>query len=67
MYIIIAIVVFAAIALLFAVDLLKRRHRRRRYPTQPDGIRTCATCGTVLDPGATDCGRCGADTVVLVV
>jgi uncharacterized OB-fold protein len=67
MYIIIAISVFAAIALLVTVDYFKRRHRRRRYPAQPDGVRTCVTCGKVLRPGATDCTRCGSDSVVIVV
>ena len=67
MYIIIAISVFAAIALLVAVDYIKRRRRRRRYPVQPDGIRTCVSCGKVLRPGVTDCTRCGSDSVVIVV
>lgn len=67
MYIIIAVVVFAAIALLITVDLAKRRHRKRRYPVQPDGVRTCTSCGKILRAGATDCSRCGADSVVIVV
>ena len=67
MYIIIAISVFAAIALLIAVDRIKKRRRKRRYPVQPDGIRTCVTCGKVLSPGVTDCSSCGSDTVVIVV
>jgi len=67
MYIIIAVIVFAAITLLVIVDLIKRRHRKRRYPVQPDGVRTCVSCGKVLRPGATDCSRCGADSVVIVV
>jgi hypothetical protein len=67
MYIIIAAAVFAAIALLVTVELVKRRRRKRRYPVQPDGIRKCTTCGRVLAPGATDCSRCGSDSVVIVV
>lgn len=67
MYIIIAIAVFAAIALLVTVDFVKRRRRKRRYPVQPDGVRECTTCGAVLEPGATDCSRCGSDSVVIVV
>ena len=67
MYIIIAAIVFAAIALLIIIDLLKRRRRRRRYPAQPDGVRTCVSCGKVLRAGATDCSHCGADAVVIVV
>jgi hypothetical protein len=67
MYIIIAVIVFVAIALLVMVDLRKRRHRRRRYPVQPDGVRTCVSCGKVLRTGATDCSHCGADAVVIVV
>ncbi len=67
MYIIIAICVFVAIALLVTVDYIKRRRRKRRYPVQPDGIRTCVSCGKVLRPGVTDCSRCGSDSVVIVV
>lgn len=67
MYIIIALGVFAVIALVVAIDLAKRRHRKRRYPAQPDGVRTCVSCGNVLSAGATDCSRCGSDSVVIVV
>lgn len=67
MYIIIAISVFAAIALFVVVDLARRRHRKHRYPVQPDGVRTCVSCGKILHPGVTDCSRCGADSVVIVV
>jgi hypothetical protein len=67
MYIIIAIIVFAAIALLILVDAVKRRRRKRRYPAQPDGVRRCATCNNILKPGATDCSHCGSDSVVIVV
>jgi hypothetical protein len=67
MYIIIAVIVFAAIALLLLIEFIKRRHRRRRYPVQPDGIRRCTSCGRILDPGVTDCAHCGSDSVVIVV
>lgn len=67
MYIIIAVIVFAAIALLITVDLVKRRKRRKRYPVQPDGVRRCTSCGRILNPGVTDCSRCGSDSVVIVV
>lgn len=67
MYIIIAIVVFAAIVVFVAAEFVKRRRRTRRYPAQPDGIRTCTTCGRVLKPDAVDCEHCGPDTVVIVV
>jgi uncharacterized OB-fold protein len=67
MYIIIAISVFAAIALLVAIDLFKRKRRKRRYPRQPDGVRRCTSCGKILRPGATDCTHCGSDSVVIVV
>lgn len=67
MYIIIAVCVFAAIALLVIADYVKRRRRRRRYPVQPDGVRRCVECGNVLRPGVTDCSRCGSDSVVIVV
>ncbi len=67
MYIIIAAAVFAAIGILVLVDFLKRRSRKKRYPQQPDGVRKCTSCGSVLRPGATDCSRCGSDTVVIVV
>ena len=67
MYIAIAIIVFAAIALLITVESVKRRKRKKRYPAQPDGVRRCTTCGRALRPGATDCGSCGADSVVIIV
>ncbi|HEY7898955.1 MAG: hypothetical protein ACHQQP_00620 [Gemmatimonadales bacterium] len=67
MYIIIAVIVFAAIALLITVDMIKRRKRRKRYPVQPDGVRRCTSCGMILKPGVTDCSRCGSDSVVIVV
>lgn len=67
MYLIIAVAVFAAIAILVTAELVKRHRRKRRYPEQPDGVRKCTTCGTTLAPGATDCGKCGSDTVVIVV
>ncbi|MDQ6737870.1 MAG: hypothetical protein M3Z30_09245 [Gemmatimonadota bacterium] len=67
MYIIIATAVFAAIAILVTVDVVKRHRRKRRYPAQPDGVRECTKCGTLLARGATDCSKCGSDTVVIVV
>jgi rRNA maturation endonuclease Nob1 len=67
MYIIIAICVFVAIALLVTVELVKRKRRKRRYPRQPDGVRRCTSCGKILRPGATDCTYCGSDSVVIVV
>jgi uncharacterized OB-fold protein len=67
MYIMIAILILAAIAIFVAADVMKRRRRKRRYPAQPDGIRTCTSCGRVLKPGVTDCEHCGSDSVVIVV
>lgn len=67
MYIAIAVIVFAAIALLITVEAVKRRKRKRHYPAQPDGVRRCAACGSALRPGATDCSNCGADSVVIIV
>lgn len=67
MYILIAAAVLGALAIIVAADLVKRRRRRKRYPEQPDGVRKCTTCGSALKPGATDCSKCGSDTVVMVV
>ena len=67
MYIVIAAAVFAAIAILVVAEMVKRHRRKRRYPEHPDGVRKCTTCGTMLAPGATDCSKCGSDTVVIVV
>ncbi|HEY5085716.1 MAG TPA: hypothetical protein VII66_00020 [Gemmatimonadaceae bacterium] len=67
MYIIIAIIVFAAIAIIVTVDLVKRHRRKKRYPAQPDGVRRCASCGNILKPGVTDCSHCGSDSVAIVV
>lgn len=67
MYIVIAVVVFAAIALLITVEVLKRKGRKRRYPAQPGGVRRCTNCGKTLPPGITDCGSCGSDSVVIIV
>jgi len=67
MYIIIAIAVFAVITVLVTVDFVKRRRKTKRYPAQPDGVRECSSCGAVLKPGATDCSRCGPDSVVIIV
>ena len=49
------------------IMMMMRRRRMRRYPEHPDGVRRCASCGAVLKPGATDCSKCGSDSVVIVV
>ena len=67
-YIVAAIGAILLLVLATAVIMMMRRRRRmHRYPEHPDGVRRCASCGALLKPGATDCSKCGSDSVVIVV